>query len=121
MNEQLYKDLTVAQAAKSIAAKWRQLKPEVKAKFISDYKREKREFVKAKTSLKVIELKGKKSRPPKKQVHQPFVAFIRSEYAAVKRASPKLLHTQIIKALGERWRQLTAEQKQVYKEQLVTN
>lgn len=120
-NDHLYRDMSITQASKAIAAKWRQLKPEFKASLISEYKREKKEFAKAKQSLKVIELKGKKNNPPKRQVHQPFVAFIKSEYGEVKRGSSGLTHTQIIKTLSRRWHQLTEEQKLGYKLQLLTN
>lgn len=111
----MYKDASLEQAAKEIALKWKNLEKNAKSKYLKAFNAQSKAYNKAKKNLKVQQIQGVKVKCEKKKVHQPFVAFIREHYMTTKTACKALDHKTVMAKLSEKWKLLTAEEKETYK------
>jgi hypothetical protein len=114
----LYNKMSLESAARAIAQKWKTLDKNIKSKYTRAFNSHNKVYEKAKRNLKVQQLQGIKVKCEKRKVHQPFVAFIKENYNAIKHSNKSLKHKAIMTKLSEKWRSLTQDEKDVYKQMI---
>ena len=115
LRPELYSHLSLEAASKEISKKWKCLEASAKHRYQQMSRSQKNGYNKAKRNLIVKQLKGVKVKQEKRRVHQPFVAFIREHYRAIKQGQQGLQHQAVMALLSQKWSRLTPQDKEVYR------